>query len=224
MIRLALAVLLALVPLAARAQTEQQTLVDRATLSVQEILSDQNNPDARNLMRRAKGAMICPRVFKAGFILGGSGGACVLVGRSADGGRWSGPAFYTLASGSVGFQIGIQDAEIVFIVLTDNGLRALLDSQFKIGADASVAVATIGVGVSGATTAALRADIVAFSQTSGLFAGISLDGSLISVRSDWNQIYYGQSLGPRQIVIGMQGQNPGAAPLQEVLAREAGGQ
>ena len=223
MIRFALAALLALVPLAARAQTEQQTLVDRSTLALQEMLSEKNNIDAHNLFQKAKGAMICPRVFKVGFILGGSGGACVLVGRSQDGSKWSAPAFYTIGSGSVGFQIGVQDAEIVLIVLTDNGLRALLDSQFKIGADASVAVASYGAGVSGATTAAFRADIVSFSETRGLFAGISLDGSLISARSDWNQIYYGQPLAPQQIVTGMQGQNPGAAPLQEILARQATG-
>ncbi|MCW3473424.1 lipid-binding SYLF domain-containing protein [Limobrevibacterium gyesilva] len=222
MIRFLLIALLALAPLAAHAQTEQQTLVDRATLAVQEMLSDQNGTEARNLLKKAKGAMICPRVFKAGFILGGQGGGCVLVGRG-QGGNWSSPAFYGMGSGSIGFQIGIQDAEIIFIVLTDKGLQALLDSQFKIGADASVAVATIGAGISGSTTAALRADIVAFSQTRGLFAGISIDGSLISARSDWNQVYYGRPTAAQQIVIGMEGQNPGAEPLKEMLARFSAG-
>jgi lipid-binding SYLF domain-containing protein len=107
----------------------------------------------------------------------------------------------------------------MFIVLTDKGLQALLDSQFKFGADASIAVATIGAGVSGATTAALRADIVAFAQARGLFAGISLEGSLISSRSDWDQAYYGKPLAAQQIVNGGEGQNPGAEPLREMLAR-----
>jgi lipid-binding SYLF domain-containing protein len=109
----------------------------------------------------------------------------------------------------------------MFIVLTEKGLQALLDSQFKFGADASIAIASIGAGVQGSTTAALRADIVAISQARGLFAGISLEGSLISARSDWNQSYYGKPLGGQQIVIGMEGQNPGAAPLQEMLAKYA---
>jgi len=84
-----------------------------------------------------------------------------------------------------------------------------------------VAVATIGAGVSGATTAALRADIVSFALARGLFAGISLEGSLLSNRSDWNAAYYGRPMGAQQIVLGMEGQNPGAAPLQEMLARYA---
>lgn len=204
----------------AQSQTDQQTLVDRSTLVVQEMLGDQNATEARNLMKRAKGAMVCPRIFKAGFFVGGQGGGCLLVGRSANGG-WSGPAFYSMGSASLGLQIGVQDAEMIFIVLTDKGLQALLDSQFKFGADASVAVATIGAGVSGATTAALRADIVSFAQARGAFAGISLEGSLLSNKSDWNAAYYGRQIGAQQIVIGMDGQNPGAAPLQEMLARYA---
>jgi lipid-binding SYLF domain-containing protein len=223
MIRLLLAGLLALAPLllapAAHAQTEQQTLVDRATLTVQEMFSDKVNPEGRKLLRDAKGIMICPRVFKAGFILGGQAGSCVLVG--AQNGAWTNPAFYGFGSGSIGFQIGVQDAQIAFIIRTEKGLVALMDSQFKIGADASVAVATIGAGVSGATTAALRADIVAFAMARGLYAGIVLDGSLISQRTEWNQAYYGQYLSPQQIVLNRQGNNPGADPLREVLSQLA---
>ena len=220
--RLLLAVLLVLAPLfvaarSAHAQTEQQTLVDRATLVVQEMMSSENGNDAHKLLIKAKGAMVCPRIFKAGFIVGGQGGGCVLVGRGQD--HWSSPAFYGMGSGSVGLQIGVQDAEILLIILTDKGLQALLDSQFKFGADASIAVASIGAGVAGSTTAALRADIVSFAQARGLFAGISLEGSLISARSDWNQIYYGKALAAQQIVNGGEGQNPGADPLREMLGR-----
>ncbi len=222
MIRLLFAAVVALMVShgAARAQTEPQTLVDRSALVLQEMLGEQNGAEARALLKNAKGAMVCPRVFKAGFFVGGQGGSCVLVGRNASG-QWSGPAFYTMGSGSFGLQIGVQDAQMIFIVLTDKGLQALLDSQFKFGADASVAVANIGAGVSGSTTAALRADIVSFATARGLFAGISLEGSLLSTRSDWNHAYYGKTIGAQQIVIGMEGQNPGAAPLQEMLIRYA---
>ena len=168
MIRRALAILLVALPFAACAgsnPTEEQTLVDRATLTVQDMAGGQNANDTRDMLRRAKGVMVCPRIFKAGFFFGGEGGGCVMVGRLQTG--WTYPAFYTLGSGSFGLQIGIQDSEILFIVLTDRGLRALLDSQFKVGADAGIAIATIGAGVSGATTAALRADVVAFAQARG---------------------------------------------------------
>ena len=220
MIRLVLAAMLALVPLVARAQTEQQTLVDRATLVVQEMLGGDATNDARNLLRRARGAMICPRVFKAGFFFGGQGGGCVMVGRLQTG--WTPPAFYGLGSGSFGLQIGIQDSEILFIILTEKGLHALLNSQFKIGADVGVAFATVGAGVAGATTAAFRADVVAFAQSRGLYAGISLDGSMISQRSDWNQLYYGHELASQQIVLQGEGSNPGAEPLREMLGRFSG--
>ena len=204
-----------LLPISAHAQTEQQTMVDRATLTVQDMLGDNGSTDARNMLRKAKGVMVCPRIFKAGFILGGQGGGCIMAGRTRNG--WTNPAFYGLGSGSIGFQIGIQDAQIIFIVLTEKGLQALLDSQFKFGADASVAV------VSGSTTAALNADIVAFATARGLFAGVSIDGSLISSRSDWNQEYYGQALAAQQIVLSNQGNNPGAEPLREILSRYSGG-
>jgi len=221
MTRYLLAALLALLPFVAHAQTDQQALVDRATLTVQDMFQPGESADARSLLRRAQGVLVCPRVFKAGFIVGGQGGACVLVGRGAAG--WSAPAFYDIGSGSFGLQIGVQDSEAVFLVLTERGLHALLDSQFKIGADASIAVATLGAGVSGSTTAALRADIVAFAKTRGLFAGISLEGSLISSLSDWDQIYYGRPLAAQQIVLQGEGDNPGTAPLKEMLARYAGG-
>ena len=225
MIRLVLAAALALLPIAGRAQTEEQALVDRATLAVQEMFSNPTTQAMVDLMKRARGALICPRVFKASFFFGGQGGGCVLVGRSgsegaaSSGAPWSGPAFYGMGSGSFGFQIGVQDAEMIFIVLTDRGLRALLDSQFKFGANAGIAIATIGAGIEGSTTAALRADIVAFSQVSGVYAGIALDGTLISARSEWNQSYYGKPISAQQIVLNQDGQNPGAEPLKEMLSR-----
>ena len=173
------------------------------------------------MLVRAKGALICPRIFKAGFFFGGQGGDCVLISRGPGG--WSSPAFYTVGSGSFGLQIGVQDSELVFLILTGRGLQAVLDSQFKIGADASIAIATLGAGLEGDTTAALRADIVAFSKNRGLFVGISLQGSIISSDSGWNQTYYGQPLAAQQIVMQGAGNNPGAAPLREMLARFAGG-
>ncbi len=220
MIRFIFAALVLLLPLTARAQTAQQSLVDRSTLTVQDMFTGDHAGDALSLLRQSKGALICPRVFKAGFIIGGSGGGCVLVSRSRGG--WSFPAFYTIGSGSFGLQAGVQDSQVVFMILTNRGLRAILDSQFKFGADASIAVATVGAGVEGSTTAALRADIVAFAKTRGLFAGISLQGSIISSDSNWNRIYYGQPLAAQQIVLQGQGNNPGAQPLREMLLKFSG--
>ncbi len=204
--------------LPAHAQSEQQQLVDRATLAAQQMLNDVNGTDAQGVLRRARAAMICPQIFRAGFLLGGQGGSCVLVAR-AGGGSWSSPAFYGLGGGSIGFQAGVQDAEVMLIIMSEKGLTAVMDSQFKLGADATATFVDMGGGVEGATTAALRADIVGFTRARGLFAGISLGGTLMSTKSDWNQAYYGRPVAAQQIVVGVEVSNPGADPLREVMTR-----
>jgi SH3 domain-containing YSC84-like protein 1 len=218
----ALGALSLLAPRPAHAQGDQQTLVDRSTLAVQEMVNQSLSDDPRRLLTKARAVLICPRVFKAGFFFGGEGGACVLLARAGNG-TWSYPAFYGMGSGSFGLQIGIQDAEFVMLIMTQRGLNAVLDSQFKIGADASLAIATIGAGVQGDTTSALGADIVAFSQTRGLYGGISLQGSLMGQRVSWDRDYYGRDLDARQIVMDMQASNPGADPLRDVLTRYGSG-
>ena len=217
-IYLAVAVLLIAIPGLARAQGDTQIVVDRATLTVQEMMNQRVSQDPESMLQRARAVMICPRVFKAGFFFGGSGGDCVLLARAGNG-TWSYPAFYVIGSGSFGLQIGIEDSSIIMMIMTNRGLNAVMDSQFKFGAGAGLAIATIGAGVQGSTTAAVGADIVAFSASRGLFGGISLEGSIMSLRSGWNREYYGQPYSARQIVIQMQGANPGADPLRAVLTR-----
>jgi lipid-binding SYLF domain-containing protein len=197
---------------------EQQTLVDRATLTVQDMMVQSVSQDPKDLLRRAKGVMICPRIFKAGFFFGGEGGNCVLLARAGNG-TWSYPAFYTIGSGSFGFQFGIEDNQLFMLIMTEHGLNAVLDSQIKLGANAGIAIATLGAGIQGSTTAAVGADIVAFSASRGLFGGIALEGSVMSTQTPWNQSYYGQPFAARQLVMMMQGSNPGADPLRDVLTR-----
>jgi len=222
MLRILLTAFFATIPLLAWAQTEQQTLVDRATLTVQEMLSAPHSGDRAWAMQRARAVMVCPRVFRASFFFGGAGGECVLAARGGAG-SWSSPAFFQLSTASFGLQAGIQDSEIIMAILTEKGLNAIMDSRFKIGGDASVAFAQLGAGVEGATTAALRADIVAFSQSSGLFVGISLNGSLLAAKSEWDRAYYGRDIGAREIVVDMQVSNPGADPLRAILAKYGAG-
>ena len=214
----AIAALVAAAPIAAHAQAEQQALVDRSTLAAQEMLNDQDGTDAQRMLRRARAAMICPQVFSAGFLFGGQGGDCVLVARDGAG-SWSNPAFYGLGSGSIGFQAGLQDSEIMLMILTEKGLRAVMDDQFKLAADASGVLVKWGGGVEGATTGNVGADIVGFTRSRGLYAGISISGSVLSTKSEWNRVYYGKEAAAQQIVISMDANNPGAAPLREVLGR-----
>ena len=218
MLRFIVAGLLAAVPVVAHAQVEQQQLVDRASLAAQDLFNNSTGQDAQSVLRRARAVMICPRVFKAGFLFGGQGGECVLTARDAAG-SWSSPAFYSLGGASFGFQAGIQDAQVVFLIMTDRGLKAIMDTQLKLGASASATFVDLGGGIEGATTTALNADIVGFSRARGLYAGISLGGSLMSSRSDWNQAYYGRPVGVQQIVTTMEVSNPAADPLRSVLSR-----
>ncbi len=207
-------------PAAAQSGREQrqQELVDRATLAVQDMLGGEQGASPRNLLAHARGVMICPSIFRMSFFFGGSGGGCVLLTRDAAG-SWSAPAFYSMGSGSFGLQAGVQDASIMLFILTRKGLTAILDSQFKIGADASLTFATLGIGVEGATTAALRADIVAVERSKGLFAGIALQGSIMSSDSAGDRAYYGQPVGAEDVVIAMRVNNPGADPLRSTLIR-----
>jgi lipid-binding SYLF domain-containing protein len=220
---LAAALLVALLPAAPRpafAQAEAQALVDRSTLTVTEMLGDDapGVQDAVALLRRARAVLICPRIFRAGFIFAGQGGPCVLMARDGAG-SWSSPAFYTMGSGSIGLQAGLQDMQVMMMIMNERALNAVLDSQLTLGADAAMTIATLGGGVEGATTTALGADIVTFSRTRGLFAGVSLNGSVIATRSAYNREFYGRDISGRQIVVDMAAHNPGADPLRGALMR-----
>jgi lipid-binding SYLF domain-containing protein len=209
-----------LAPFAARADSPQH-LVDSATLSLESMMGGAEGTQAQDFLRKAKAVVICPNIFRAGFFFGGEGGSCVMVARAAAG-SWSNPAFYTLGSGSFGLQIGVQNAQILMLVMTKGGLNAFLNSQFKIGADAGLTVATLGAGVNGSMSTALNADILSISKTQGLYGGISLEGSVIANDAGSEQSYYGNVSDARSIVVNMQASNPGANPLRAMLAKFGG--
>lgn len=195
-----------------------QHLVDTSTLALQDMMSGAQGGQIQAFLQKSQAVVICPNVFRAGFFIGGEGGGCVLSARTPDGG-WSNPAIYSMGGGSFGLQIGLQNAEVIMIIMTKGGLNALLSSQFKIGADAGITVATLGAGVNGAMSTAMNADIVSFSKSEGLYGGVSLSGNILSNNTGREQAYYGQTLDARQIVIDGMGVNPGANPLRELLGR-----
>lgn len=160
--------------------------------------------------------IIIPSLVKGGFILGGEGGSGVLMVRGRDG-SWSNPSFVTMAAGSIGLQIGVQTAEVLFLIMTDKGLQSVMQDEFKLGADASVAVGPIGAGVEAGTTANFRADILSFSRTQGLFGGVSFEGSLIKPRLSWNERYYGRPVSVREVVIDRRVSAPGAEALRRAV-------
>jgi lipid-binding SYLF domain-containing protein len=207
---------LAAVP--ALADARRQSLVDQSLRSASKVLSGKDYPDALRNMGKARAVIIVPELVQGGFILGAAGGRGVLVGRTSPN-HWTYPAFYNLGSGSVGFQAGAKVSEIVFIILTEKGLAAILDHKYKFGAEAGVTMVAVGIGLEGASTAATGADIVAYASSNGLFAGASLEGSYIDPDNDWNALYYGAGATGRQIVMDGRYSNPGAEPLRQFLAK-----
>jgi lipid-binding SYLF domain-containing protein len=205
-------------PAAADDALEARQLVERAQLTIESFMADTEIQAIRDLMVKAKGVYIAPQVLRGAFIIGASGGSGVFVVREDQSNKWSGPAFYTIGSVSFGLQVGGEASEIVLLVMTERGVSALLGHNVKLGADASVAVGPVGAGAS-AATAALSADIISFARAKGLYGGISVDGSVIAVRSDWNNAYYGKSVQPSDILVRRTASNPQAAGLIAAVAR-----
>jgi lipid-binding SYLF domain-containing protein len=199
----------------ARAATSEQDTVNHALVTLQDLRHDKEFGNARALMHQARAVLIAPRIFKAGFFFGGEGGSAVLMVRGTHG--WSDPAFYTVASASFGLQIGAQQSEMVMFVMSDRALQALMQDKFKIGANAGIAVATLGSTVEGATTAHAGADLIVWASSAGAYAGISLDGSVVEPRREADADYYGRAVSSSDIVLRHAVRNPAAASLQREL-------
>ena len=197
----------------AQAQNEQQQLVDKAQATLNNFLRDPEMSWLQKNFGRAKGVLIAPEVVRAGFIFGGSGGRALLVGRDSGSGQWRGPAFYTLATASVGFQAGVSASETVTLVMTDKGLNTLLAPSVKLGGDASVAAGPVGAGAASDVVS----DFVTFARSKGVYGGLNLDGTVVSVNNDWNTSYYGKSVLPPDILVRGNVQNANAAGLTKMI-------
>jgi len=201
----------------AQAQSDQQKLVNASSTTLSNFLRDPDMKWLQNNIGRAKAVLIAPQIAKAGFIFGGSGGRAVLVARDATSGKWAGPAFYTMATASVGFQAGVSVSENVTLVMTEKGLNSLLANSVKLGADASVAAGPVGAGAKSDVVA----DLVTFSRAKGVYGGVNLDGTVIAPANDWNKAYFGKDVLPPDILIRMTAQNKQAAPLLAQVTKAA---
>jgi SH3 domain-containing YSC84-like protein 1 len=200
---------------AAHAQTPQQQVVDQATAVVQSFKAI--NPSLRAYIKQARAIIVVPNMVKAGFIFGAQGGTGVLLVHNKKG--WSRPAFYNMGAASFGFQAGIETSQVVLLLMTDRARDAMLqNAQVKLGAEAGLAVATIGAGAEAAVTTP-GADVYAFSVSQGLFGGVAIDGGALGVNPDWDAAYYGQPLTAQQIVFQNRGRNPGQNELRGALRR-----
>lgn len=199
------------------AQADQRKLVSAATQTLSGFLNDPDMPWLRNNFNRAKAVLIAPRVTKAGFIVGGSGGRALVIARNAKTGKWVGPAFYVLATASVGFQAGVSVSETVSLVMTEKGLDSLLSDSFKLGGDVSVAAGPIGSGAQ----SNLVADFISFSRSKGIYGGLSLDGTVASTADKWNRLYYGHAVSAADILVRESVRHKQANELINVVAAAA---
>lgn len=196
----AVAVVLIQRPAVAAEKADALAVVANAVAVVEHVRADENfRGSIEPYLARARAVMIVPRFYKGGFILGASYGNAALLVRD-DSGQLSPPAFFRLMGGSLGLQIGGQEVGMVFLIMTQNGLDALLKDKFKFGAGAGVSVATFGANVEASTTSAAGADILAFARSKGAFGGGAVEGSVIEARQAWNQAVYGPGASTRAIV------------------------
>ena len=203
-------------PLAA--QTNPEKLVTDAQTTLSNFMRDPDQTWIQNNIGRAKALLIVPQIVKAGFIFGGSGGQGVLVARN--GKTWAGPAFYDLATASVGFQAGVEVSEAIIVVMTDKGLNSLLATTFKVGGDASIAAGPVGAGAKSTVTA----DLISFTRSKGVYGGLNLDGTVVHANTDWNAQFYGAKgkVLPPDILIKNTYKSAKATPLLNAVAKVGG--
>ncbi|MEX0921681.1 MAG: lipid-binding SYLF domain-containing protein [Rhodovibrionaceae bacterium] len=204
-------------PAAANDKDEAEELVDNAYHVVNQLLQDGEFEALPRYLENAQGVMIYPALVKGGFIIGGEGGTGLLMVRGSDG-TWSSPAFYTLAAGSIGLQIGGQVSKAVLTIMNEGAVESMMNDGFKFGGDISVAVGPIGKGLEASTTGNFDEDVYVFSKAVGLFGGGSLEGAGLFEENAYNYAYYGNTEAtPYSILIDRRFSNVQADRLRSVL-------
>jgi lipid-binding SYLF domain-containing protein len=202
------------------AQSDEAERVSDAAQVFEEIMTVPENAIPEKILSNAEAVAVFPSTLKGGFGFGVHRGKGIISKRNRETGTWSAPGFLTLTGGSFGAQIGGQAIDLVLVVMNRNGLDSLLESEFKIGGDASVAAGPIGRGVEASTDIQMKAEILSYSRARGLFAGVSLAGSAIQEDQDANRAFYGRPVRNAQIVdesprpVGTAGREP----LPEVVS------
>lgn len=212
-----------LVAASAYAASKEEERLTNCAKVLEEIL---NIPDAipQELIDKAECVGVMPSVKKAAFIFGASYGRGAFVCRRGEKftGPWSAPAMYRLEGGNIGFQLGGQATDFVLLVMNSNGVNSLLKTKVKLGADASAAAGPKGRTAAAATDAFMRAEILTYSRSRGLFAGVSLEGSTLRQDNGANEKVYGRKLTAREILRqGATGPSAAGQPLVSLLNRQS---
>lgn len=196
-------------------------ITQKATKTLDEIMAISDKSIPADLLQKARAVAVFPNVVKGAFIIGGQGGKG-LISRRVRGEGWGPPAVFKLGGGSIGFQIGGSSTDVVMLFMTEDSLKNLLEDKFEIGAEASAAAGPVGRTAKAATDAQLQAQILSYSRSKGLFAGISLSGAVISPDNDANNALYGMPA--KQMLTGVNkfpiaNIPPATKPFQQALTR-----
>ncbi len=216
---LAIAASIALATSAFGADKAPERLEDSARV-FSEIMRTPDKGIPQDLLAKAQCVVIIPGLKKAAFIVGAEYGRGFADCRNRDGKGWSAPAAVRMEGGSLGFQLGGSDTDMVLLVMNRHGMTKLTEDKFTLGADASAAAGPVGRTANASTDAEMTAEILAWSRAKGLFAGISVKGATLRPSQDWNEEIYGRKLSNREILLSSEIAIPEAArPLIRELDR-----
>ena len=191
---------------------EQQRLVEKARLTLMAFAADPGLQAAlREWSPETRALFIVPQFIRGAFVFGGAGGSGLLLVRDEKTGNWGDPVFYTIGSASFGLQIGGDVSEIVLLVRTTKALEEFYRSDFKLGANAGMAIGPVGEG---ASVHGLAADMIAYARKQGVFAGIAINGAFVAVADEANEAYYGKPARPTDIAIKQSAYNPQSLDLR----------
>jgi SH3 domain-containing YSC84-like protein 1 len=204
-------------PAGAQTNEEKRLTDSAAVLETLVRAPDQGIPE--HILERAEAIIVIPSLVKGGFIIGAQHGRGVMSVRNRETNKWSAPGFVALTGGSVGWQIGLQAVDLVLLVMNKEGVKDLLDTEFKLGANASVAAGPVGRQGEASTDASLSAQILAYSRAKGLFAGLSLEGAALRADRDANKSFYAASVSIDEMARGITRTTPAGSQWTATLER-----
>jgi lipid-binding SYLF domain-containing protein len=186
----------------ASAESDAEKRLGAATSALKEVMGIPDKSIPQDLLGRAQCIVIVPDLKKGAFIFGAKYGKGFVSCRKKDGVGWSAPGSVRVEGGSFGLQIGGTETDVFMLVMNEKGMDKLLSTKFTLGGDASAAAGPVGRSTQAETDAAMRAEILTWSRSRGLFAGISLSGATLREDSDWNQELYGRPMTNREAITG----------------------
>ena len=204
-----------------KAETKAVDRVQAASTVLDEIMGTPDKAIPEEILKSAECVAVVPSLLKGGFVVGGAYGRGVASCRVDKGKEqvWSAPAFFMVSGGSFGFQIGGQAVDLVLLIMNKDGMNHLLASQFKVGADASAAAGPVGRHAEGDTDWKMRAEVLTYSRTRGLFAGVTLKGDVIKQDKDSTRDFYGRMVPFKTSLTGLVEAPAASKPFLESLAK-----